>query len=163
NAAGNRIARNKFLTNRLLSKFSIPVPKQTILRKEKSIDKIIEKVGLPMVLKPKSQSCGLDVFVNIETKSEVEKISHYLLSKYKVNLAESFETGSDHRVFVYKGKIIGFVKREPPYVIGDGEKTLGQLTSEISRFVYDQHYEDVKKSLGVEDSSIIPKDKKLVL
>ncbi|MBD3362432.1 hypothetical protein GF362_01815 [Candidatus Dojkabacteria bacterium] len=124
-----RTAENKHLTYRILHKNDLPVPKQKLFEIDET-DKIIGycEQNFPVVIKPEDSSLGKGVTVNINSTDEIEPAIQEvsLIGKKKV-LVEDYVKGTDYRILIYRNKILDVLKRIPPYVIGDGEKSIKEL------------------------------------
>ena len=48
-------------------------------------------------------------------------------------IIEEYFKGDDFRFLVLKGKVIAIAKRIPPFVVGDGKKTLKRLIDEFNK------------------------------
>lgn len=125
------IAKRKYLTNLVLSKARIPVPKQA---KIKSIEELIEFYNKykNIVIKPSQAIGGHGVSILPQNIDEVNTAfkSAYNASKSKGDvkvLAEEFIKGDNYRVLVVKDRIIGVVRRMPAKVIGNGTSTIKEL------------------------------------
>lgn len=121
------LASDKENTKMILSRSFIPVPQGILLCEEKDIDKAIEKIGFPFVLKPLNGNQGRGITVNITTKEKAleawpiaNKISEYVI-------AERFIKGDDYRFLVINYKLVAVARRTPACVTGDGRSTIQQL------------------------------------
>lgn len=126
-------AMNKIITSTILSKNNIPVPKFIEINLSLSpieIDKTIKKKGIkyPIVMKPINGTYGTDVMTDIETIDELTDTHNYFLErKYKSVILEEQIPGDCYRIFVFNGNVIDVIKREKPYVIGNGSDTINKL------------------------------------
>ena len=127
-------AKNKFITSTILSQNNIPIPKYMRIDLTKPIN--LEKIQLlikdkgieyPVVLKPTNGTFGIDVFTDIDTREELRDTLDFLKEKYKDVVLEEQIKGDCYRIFVFNNKVIDIIKREKPYVIGDGEHTIKEL------------------------------------
>lgn len=124
------LAKDKFRTSSALIKSGISVPK-FIKISNKSVSNIIQqmnaqKIGYPIVLKPVNGTFGIDVITDIDNKKELEE-SLAKLTKYNELMLEEQVSGDCYRIFVFNGKIIDIIKREKPYIIGNGHNTVKEL------------------------------------
>ncbi len=155
--------RNKRLTYLVLKKHNIPLPKQYSAN---SVDQALnysKQLKFPIVAKPKKESFGRGVILNISNKTELKKASNLLLKKYPSFLLEEQCFGEDYRIVVLDHQVIGLVKREPPFIIGDGKSTIESLASSIKKFRIDQESNLVLSSQGYTLSSVPPRDTKVQL
>ena len=106
-----------------------------------NLREIEEKVGYPLVVKPRSNHKGHNVFVGIEDSEELlQKVRR--LGRRKVIIEKEMK-GEEYRVNVLGGEVIGIVKRSPPSVLGDGKSTIRELVNNsVSNRKYKIHTVD---------------------
>lgn len=134
NCSSGSIAADKYCTNQLLAKAGIPVPNAFLLNardyQQGKLEKGLQGLSFPVVLKPLSAAMGLDVLCNIQNRAQLE---HFLTQYFKVYselIIETFHSGlKSYRVLVFNKRVIGVVLREPAKVIGDGVHTIAELVS----------------------------------
>ena len=163
---------NKYITSSILRQNNIPVPKfyvwnknQTILNNIKNINK---NINFPLVVKPANGQQGYGVKTNIKNNNDLNKHVQFLLSNKNKNkniIIEEQINGSEFRVTVYKGDIIGIVKKKSPYVIGNNKNTLSELIDEHKFSEYKPHNIDnnLLRKQNVNLETIIPDNKKIIL
>jgi cyanophycin synthetase len=127
-------AKNKFITSTILSENNIPIPKYMKIDFTKPINLeeiqlLIKDKGIkyPVVLKPTNGTFGIDVFTDIDTKEELKSTLNFLKDKYKDVILEEQIKGDCYRIFVFNNQVIDIIKREKPYIIGDGKHTIKEL------------------------------------
>ena len=129
------IAKNKFLSKRVLQVHGIPVPKSWLVMTPREARKIILKNNLfPCVLKPAKGSNGNRVFANIESLEEFDEVLPLVFTKPgKMNvLIEEFVKGKDYRFLVVGNKVSAVMERMPAHVIGDGIKNIRELVKKFN-------------------------------
>ncbi|HEY0051086.1 MAG TPA: cyanophycin synthetase [Pyrinomonadaceae bacterium] len=124
---GADLAKDKDLTKRRLSDFSIPVPDGEIVRTEQEAARALELIGAPVVVKPLDGRQGKGVSLNLKTPAEVIEAFHIAREYSRKVLVEELFEGKNYRVLVVDGKMVAASERVPCGVIGDGEHTVGQL------------------------------------
>jgi cyanophycin synthetase len=126
------IAQDKQLTNSLLERAGLPVPRQERAYSADEAVEIAERIGYPVVVKPMDLSHGRGVALDLTTAEAVRDAftKAYDLSSYV--LVETFQHGKDHRVLVVNGEVIAVSERVPGHVIGDGERTIKQLVDLVN-------------------------------
>jgi D-alanine-D-alanine ligase-like ATP-grasp enzyme len=124
-------AKNKPLSNSIFKKNNIPVPDHFIID-ENNKDKFIYEYDIifPCVLKPVDGMQGKDVNTFIKNKEQFINILNNLLTKYKLVMLENQVYGINYRIFVFNDQIIDVVKREQPFITGDGIKDVNSLINE---------------------------------
>jgi D-alanine-D-alanine ligase-like ATP-grasp enzyme len=136
-AIGNAV--NKIKTSTILSNNNIPVPKFIEINlslSPKQIDKIIKMEGIkyPIVMKPIDGTYGTDVMTDIETIEELTEVCNYFIErKYNSITLEEQIPGDCYRIFVFNGNVIDVIKREKPYIIGNGYDTINKLIEERNK------------------------------
>jgi glutathione synthase/RimK-type ligase-like ATP-grasp enzyme len=132
-------AMNKITTSTILSKNNIPVPKFIEIDLSLSpieIDKTIKKRGIkyPIVMKPIDGTYGRNVMTDIETIDELTDTCNYFLKrKYKSVILEEQIPGDCYRIFVFNNNVIDVIKREKPYIIGNGYDSINKLIEERNK------------------------------
>lgn len=126
------IAANKHATKKLLGDMGVPVPKGYRIRSIDELERTLESVGYPAVIKPLDGNHGKGATVGIKTieaaKVAFEKAKEY--SRYVI--VEQQLQGSDFRALVVNNRLIAVAERIPAHVIGDGERTVRQLIDDTN-------------------------------
>lgn len=131
-ALGVEIAADKDRTKTILSQSGVPVPKGEVISTWDEALRAAEKIGYPVVLKPLDGNHGRDVILNIKNKEELQAAFELLKDKKEALVIENYLKGNDYRLLVVGGKLIAAAKRIPPFVVGDGEKTVQQLIEALN-------------------------------
>jgi D-alanine-D-alanine ligase-like ATP-grasp enzyme len=131
NNESHNIAKNKPLSNSIFKKNRIPVPDHVIID-ENNKDKFIYEydISFPCVLKPVDGMQGKDVNTFIKNKEQFINILNDLLKKYKSVMLENQVYGDNYRIFLFNNQIMDVVKREQPFILGDGSKSVTLLINE---------------------------------
>ncbi|WCM89275.1 cyanophycin synthetase [Acidovorax sp. NCPPB 3576] len=125
-AVAESIAQDKDLTKRLLHAAGVPVP---LGRPVESVDdawKAAQEVGLPVVVKPQDGNQGKGVTVNITERAQLDE-AFRTAAEYGTVMVERFLPGHDFRLLVVGDQLVAAARREPPQVLGDGERTVREL------------------------------------
>lgn len=127
------IACDKLLTKEILYNQCLPVADGYIVRNSLELLFKADKIGYPIVIKPRCGNQGKGVFVNI--KNEKEALSAYnILSKdYSDIIVEKNIVGRDYRVCIVDGKVVAVAERIPPYIVGDGVSSINELINVINQ------------------------------
>jgi len=171
------IASDKLLTKDILYNQCLPVAEGGEVRN--SLDLLIkaEKIGYPIVLKPRFGNQGKGVLVNIKNEKEAIKAYELLSKNFKSVMIEKNVFGRDYRVCVVDGKVVAVSERIPPYVIGNGIWNVKELIDNVNKDT--ARGEDHEKPLtkikindelktyigkkGYDLNMVVPKGKRLVL
>ncbi|HMJ07504.1 MAG TPA: ATP-grasp domain-containing protein, partial [Pyrinomonadaceae bacterium] len=121
------IAANKHATKKLLGDMGVPVPKGYRIRDIEELEKTVESVGYPVVIKPLDGNHGKGATVGINSLEEAltafEKAKEY--SRWII--VEKQIHGADFRALVVNNQLIAVAERQPAHVVGDGKSTVQKL------------------------------------
>ncbi|OBW42391.1 Cyanophycin synthetase [Chryseobacterium sp. MOF25P] len=121
------IACNKELTKRMLHDAAIPVPMGDLIVDEEDLQRVIKKIGYPIVIKPLDGNHGKGSSINVnDWVSSLTGLEHAQKYSKKV-IVEKYITGYDFRVLVINNKMVAAARRVPAHVVGDGESNLEKL------------------------------------
>lgn len=127
------ISGNKVSTSRLLNNLSIPVAKQKVIYSFDELEKIVDEIGFPIVIKPSDSEGGRGVWGGINSL-DTAKLAYQDALKYSKNIiVEEHINGSDYRITVFNNEVIKVILRIPGGVIGDGKKTIKELVNDAQR------------------------------
>ena len=124
---------SKYFPQQELLKISLPVEE----RLKKATD-FIKKNNFPIVAKPDVGFTG----IGVEVFDDKDKLLGFLKKQRSDYILESF-CANGHELGVYylkspgqeKGKVIGVVEKDFPFVIADGQKNLNELAGNVDGFV----------------------------
>jgi cyanophycin synthetase len=128
-----KLAKDKFSTSSKLEKHNIPIPRflKINLEKESTDDVInnmqIKNINFPVVIKPIYGTFGIDVVTDIESYDELNGYLNIYREKYPDLLLEEQIEGDCYRIFVFNNKILDVIKREKPYITGNGKNKIREL------------------------------------
>lgn len=126
------IAADKSATKKLLGDMGIPVPKGYRIRDIDDLEKTIENVGYPVVIKPLDGNHGKGATVGIKTFEDA-KIAWEKAKEYsRWVIVEKQLMGSDFRALVVNNRLIAVAERVPAHVVGDGKRTIEELIEETN-------------------------------
>ncbi len=131
NTTGTTISKRKSLTNYILDKANIPVPKQVVLNSAVDAIKFFNRYE-NIVIKPSQQLGGKGVTLLPECEDDVIKAYNEALEKTNAKgndkvLGEQFLSGENYRFLVVGDNVVGIVRRKSAHVIGDGKSTIKEL------------------------------------
>ena len=126
-AIGMEIADDKKRTKEILSEMGIPVPRGYSVDSLKEALSTADRIGYPITVKPLVGNHGRGITTNITAPDDLEQAYNNALKIYDEVLVEKFLDGFDFRILVIDGKFTAAAKREPAFVFGDGESTIGEL------------------------------------
>lgn len=123
-----RVAGSKSVTKAVMRTLGLPTPVAVLIKDASEMQQAIKQVGLPCVTKPIDGSQGRGVSTNLCSLDEA--CEGFRVSRTFTNgpiLVEAFVTGNDYRLMVVAGKLQAVIRRDPPHVVGDGERTIAEL------------------------------------
>lgn len=124
------MAGNKQLTKEMLSLNGIPVPHGFTAYTAEGAISAAEQVGYPVVVKPFDANQGKGVTLDVKSAKDVAAAYCEAVKYSKAALVEEYIRGRDYRVLVVGGKVAAVAERIPPYVTGDGIRTVKKLVDE---------------------------------
>lgn len=129
--AAAKVADNKFFTNLVLRMADVPSPRGVRVKRAqyKNGEWDHTTAHLPAVVKPASNTLkGKDVVTNITSHDDLKNYLDALFESHTTVLVEEYYTGmEDYRLLVVGDRVVGVLHRVRPYVIGDGQQTIGEL------------------------------------
>jgi len=129
-----KYVNNKYLCKTIMQKNGLPVPNAVEWNYDKSkcqnLNAIFSNLNFPLVLKPINGQSGNKVYVGLENKSDLMNKLGVFLGNKRPFLIEEQAFGNNYRIFVMNDKVLDIVRRDPPFVVGDGESTILELIQE---------------------------------
>ncbi|MFA6586187.1 MAG: hypothetical protein WCS86_03455 [Candidatus Paceibacterota bacterium] len=162
---------DKFLFAKKFEKIGIPSPKTRKIIFLKKAYSVFDSLNKPIIIKPQFGSLGRHTTTNINTKEELEK-AYYLARQITFSMiAQEHLFGSVYRATVVNNILVGFFRADPPFVIGDGIKSIEKLIFEknknrkdkLSEILINEELLDFIQRQGLFVNSILEKDKKIDL
>tara|TARA_B100001758_G_scaffold247874_1_gene267978 strand:+ start:16374 stop:17387 length:1014 start_codon:yes stop_codon:yes gene_type:complete len=169
---GLKNCNDKIKTNNLLVKHNIPMPKSYIWNNSLTMKNNINSINhlkYPLVIKPNKGTQGYGVTTNIKNENQLTKVVNDLLQKTKNTMkniiVEEHYTGDNYRVMVFNNEVMGIVKRDNPYVLGNGKSTLKNLIKNHKQSKHKIHEIDIPyiKSQNVDLDTVIPANEKIIV
>lgn len=124
----NRMQLNKRVSNAMLRRAGISVPRQYLARDLDGAKKAIEPLGYPLVTKPIDGHLSLGVTVNIENEAELEAGFHAANAEGAVVIVEQFFPGLLYRLMVIHNRLQSAYVQPSLEVTGDGQRSLLELS-----------------------------------
>lgn len=128
---GGRIAGSKATTKNVLRSLGLPTPDFRLVQREEQVAEAARAVGFPCVTKPLDRGGGKGVSAGLLSVDAARRgfCAARAASPGPV-LVEAHLEGEDHRLMVVEGKLVAAIRREPPTVTGDGQRSIRQLVAE---------------------------------
>lgn len=162
---GVKIASNKRLTSQLLHERGVPVPFGVEVQTAEEAVEAAERIGYPVVLKPRHGHQGRGVSVGLDSAEKVRKFFPLTkqLARSTAVIVEQCIAGSEFRILVINDQVIAVTQRLPAHVVGDGLHTIQQLidmtnadprrghghSTALTRIVADIHTEEALQRQGL--------------
>jgi cyanophycin synthetase len=127
-----QIASDKFITGSLLAQSGIPTPFTHAIASVEEGLKVAEKLGFPLVVKPRAAGKGKGVTVDIRSEEQLRRALEEAETWRKGMVIERFVTGDDHRMLVVGGHLVAVARRVPAHVTGDGSSSVRQLIDQAN-------------------------------
>lgn len=130
---GSRLAKSKVETKLALVALGIPTPRHVLVAEETDLDRAVQRIGWPCVIKPVDLGSGKGVTAGIASKSALKAAFRNARNHTADPLmVEAHCPGVDYRLFMLGGRLAAAVRREPSSVTGDGARTVRQLIDELN-------------------------------
>ena len=133
---GANVCANKQLSRQLLQRLGIPVPRQVSVAVDAQtpeLQQALDQVGEPCVVKPPSQEQGRGVTLGIRG---LEALRHAIGKAAKFGdtsvLVQQQCSGLYYRLVVLNQRLVRVVQSQPPYVIGDGQRSIAALLEQAN-------------------------------
>ncbi len=130
---GHDIAGDKSRTSSILASLGLPVPLQYEAENADSAALAAQRVGYPVVLKPRDGSRGRGVAVNLRSIEEVRSAYAEASTYMTTVVVESYIEGDDYRLLVVGDKCVAAVRRIPATVIADGKHSISELVKQTNQ------------------------------
>lgn len=127
------IACDKEDTKKMLENSSIPIAAGSICVDDEDLERTIEKIGFPIVLKPLGGNHGKGASINVKTLEAAKEGLKHAQEYGRRVIVEKFITGHDFRILVIDNKMVAAAQRVPAHVIGDGERTISELIEIVNQ------------------------------
>jgi cyanophycin synthetase len=126
------IAQDKALTNSLLERAGLPVPRHQRATSADDAVEIAQRIGYPVVVKPMDLSHGRGVAINLTDAAAVRDAFEKAYDLSSDVLIEQYCEGNDHRVLVVGGQVVAVAERVPGHVVGDGIASIRALVDAVN-------------------------------
>jgi D-alanine-D-alanine ligase-like ATP-grasp enzyme len=130
------IQRDKYLTNLMIQRLGLPIPKWQVLDNISQIEEVWSSYEKPVVIKPTGLTGGHGVVVGIETLDKAKEAFKFAKEATQDRVREEWQqkimiqeqiSGEDYRLLVINGHLEIATKRIPAFIVGDGKHTIEEL------------------------------------
>ncbi|MGS0744164.1 cyanophycin synthetase family protein, partial [Glaciimonas sp. GG7] len=126
-AIAESISRDKDLTKSLLQACGVPIPEGRLVDSPEDAWDAAQDIGLPVVVKPTDANHSRGVFIDLNTRAEIETAYAGALLEGSSVIVERYVRGNEHRLLIVGGKLAAATKGEPVSIVGDGKSTMQEL------------------------------------
>jgi D-alanine-D-alanine ligase len=117
---GSAIGMDKLRTKRLAQALGIPTAEFVVLREAPDLDQALERLGLPMIVKPGSQGSSVGM-ARVEKAQELPEAWNNALRVDPVVFAEAWIPGAEYTVSILQGQALPSIRIETPRAFYDYE------------------------------------------
>lgn len=171
------IAGDKAATKNLLGQMGVPVPTGYEIRDEEDLERTVDRVGFPVVIKPLDGNHGKGATIGIETLEDAKNAFVKAKEYSRWIIVEKQLIGSDFRALVVNNRLIAVAERLPAHIVGDGSSTIRELIDKtnadprrgyghenvLTQISVDQQTERLIKAKNHSLESVLAKDEVLNL
>jgi len=126
-AIAESISRDKDLTKTLLQSCGLPVPGGQLVSTPEAAWEAAEDIGLPVVVKPDDGNHGRGVFLDLNSREEIEAAYRVASEEGSHVIVERYIPGSEHRLLVVGSQVVAATRGEIAEVVGDGRHSIRAL------------------------------------
>ena len=129
---GSEISIRKDLCNALFTRMGLPVAKQMIVSSAEMAQAAARQIGFPVVVKPLAGGQGRAVFAHLDNEKSVAEAWN-VASTHGAVIVENHCPGEAYRFTVINGKLASARRQVPPFVVGDGKRSVEELLEEVNQ------------------------------
>lgn len=125
---GAKCSVDKMKSKAIFQLLGAPIAPSVLVRDEGELPAAAKAVGFPCVTKPLDRGRSLGVTTNLANPAELVRgfRAARQYSKEPI-MVEGHIDGEVHRIMVFRGKLWKAVRRDRPFIIGDGRSTVREL------------------------------------
>ncbi len=133
-ALGVGIAGDKMLAKQFLARAGIGVPEGMVALSAAEAAQALDRLGGPVVVKPKNGNHGKCVTVGVRTPAQAEQAYRRAAegTGAPAVIVETYVHGKDYRVLVVDGQVTAAAELRPAAVSGDGVRSVTELIDEVN-------------------------------
>jgi cyanophycin synthetase len=120
-------ADDKTRTKEILAQAGVRVPHGGCARTFPEAARLAERLGYPVVVKPREGNHGRGVTVGVADEEELAAAFERAREVDRDVLVEDVLQGADFRILVIGHRFVAAARRDPAHVVGDGQRTVRQL------------------------------------
>ena len=132
-AIAEAIAQDKDLSKLLLDAMGVPVPQGRAVASLEEAIEAMQALNGPVVVKPRDGNQGKGVTVNVQGEDALRAAWQAASEISSDIIVERFIPGDDYRLLVVDQRLVAAARRDPPFVIGDGQHSVRQLVDIVNQ------------------------------
>jgi cyanophycin synthetase len=131
-AMGARWSSDKMLSKQIFSRLGAPIAPSVITKNENDLPRAASYIGFPCVTKPLfgSRSVGVTTYIR-NTTELLSGFKHAQQNSSSEVMIEKHIEGEVHRIMIMQGKFWRAIKRNRPFITGDGQSSIRQLAEKL--------------------------------
>jgi D-alanine-D-alanine ligase len=118
--AGSAIGMDKLRSKRLAAAVGVPTPEFVVLRNPSDLELALQRLGLPMIVKPASQGSSVGM-TRVERAADLPAAWRAATQHEPVAFAEPWITGGEYTVGILQGQALPSIRIETPRAFYDYE------------------------------------------
>lgn len=126
------ISCDKMATKRVLNSIGLSVPYGIVTESEEEAVEWAKEFDYPVVIKPLNGNQGKGVTLNLTDGKEVRGAFRIAKTFSEKVIIEKNIIGKHYRVLVINDQVVAVAERIPPFVLGDGKRTIKELVDLIN-------------------------------
>lgn len=131
-ALGARWSSDKMLSKQIFSRLGAPIAPSVMVKNENDLPRAASYIGFPCVTKPLFGSRSVGVTTNIRNTTELlSGFKHAQQNSPSEIMIEKHIEGEVHRIMIMQGKFWRAIKRNRPFITGDGQSNIRQLAEKL--------------------------------
>ena len=124
---------DKAVLKKYFQRLGIPVAKGGAVFTKRGAVELFETLNVPVIVKPRSGSGSRHTTLHITNASELLRAFSVAVALSPMAIIEEELVGRVYRATVVDGKLVATLRRDQPYVVGDGESTIELLVNEANK------------------------------
>lgn len=124
---------NKAILKKQFRRLGLPIAKGGTAMTKKGALNIFNELKAPVIVKPHSGSGSRHTTLHIMNEQELLRAFAIAKEVSPVAVIEEELVGAVYRATVVDGELSATLRRDPPSVVGDGEKTIHELIDEANK------------------------------
>lgn len=122
-----RACRSKAQSRAAFEENGLPYAQGQVFFSPFSAFKFAQKHGYPLVVKPNVGGFSRGAYFPIENSWQLLRATIGVKKWWHKSIIEQYLLGKNYRILVTRQGIMSVIRRYPPFVIGDGKKTIDSL------------------------------------